>query len=355
MKRIILFLFIVALWGCSDNSTDSGGNNDEAYSNEDVCKEGLKKTLVNGNCTAELVCQNNSWVSTSYICYEKCDKVGAEKETVVGQCITNYVCKLGQKNAIWFPVDSSCTDISTKNSSSSFLISSSSIVNLIGSVESSSNPVVISPSQNSTSSSSISASSSSFFASSSSFTDSSASADQQSGSFVDSRDGQVYKYVTIGDQVWMAENLNYKIASTITGEHSKCYEDLESNCNIYGQLYPRKSIDKLCPDGWRLPDSTEWFILFDTLDEPGKEGLALKSKNYWNGSDAYGFNALPAGYDDYMKIEGEWYHTKGAYTCFWSDSFAIVMENGDYISVFDGYDPDDPFLARFCSVRCMKN
>ena len=51
------------------------------------------------------------------------------------------------------------------------------------------------------------------------------------GSFVDSRDGQVYKMVTIGNQVWMAQNLNFE------SPDSYCYEDKKDNCTKYGRLY----------------------------------------------------------------------------------------------------------------------
>ena len=75
--------------------------------------------------------------------------------------------------------------------------------------------------------------------------------------FRDIRDGQVYKIVTIGDQVWMAKNLNYEMAG------SYCYSNNASNCMRYGRLYTWNAAMNACPDGWHLPTYDELVSLID--------------------------------------------------------------------------------------------
>ena len=162
------------------------------------------------------------------------------------------------------------------------------------------------------------------------------------GTLTDSRDGQTYKTVTIGDQVWMAENLNYAYTGVpynysgyTSDSTSWCYENDPANCAKYGRLYtwaaamdssgtwstngkgcgygsecsPTGTIRGICPEGWHLPDTTEWNTLFSAVGGVQDEdyayrwhgaGTALKSTGGWyndrNGTDAFGFSALPAGY-----------------------------------------------------------
>ena len=133
------------------------------------------------------------------------------------------------------------------------------------------------------------------------------------GSFTDPRDGKTYKTVKIGNQVWMAENLNYKTAN------SYCYEDKPANCHKYGRLYTwaaamdsagifsnagkgcgsgvtcgaSGTIRGVCPRGWHLPSDNEWKTLFEAvggesvLDDMTirfytTAGKKLKSSNGWN-------------------------------------------------------------------------
>ncbi|MCQ2286918.1 MAG: hypothetical protein MJZ76_08605 [Bacteroidales bacterium] len=124
------------------------------------------------------------------------------------------------------------------------------------------------------------------------------------GTFVDSRDGKIYKTVQIGEQTWMAENMNYK-----TKEGSHCFQ-----CKKYGRLYEWEAAQKACPEGWHLPTKKEWKDFYSRLGHPEM----LKANYDWanynsNDIDYYSFSILPAGrYNDGKYTE------RGVYTQFWS-------------------------------------
>jgi uncharacterized protein (TIGR02145 family) len=105
-------------------------------------------------------------------------------------------------------------------------------------------------------------------------------------------EGQTYRTVKIGTQTWMAENLNYAV------EGSKCYDD--SNCNIYGRLYNWETAKTVCPSGWHLPTREEWEVMTNYIGGTSIEGSKLKAVRGWNnngnGTDDYGFSALPGGF-----------------------------------------------------------
>ncbi len=138
------------------------------------------------------------------------------------------------------------------------------------------------------------------------------------GELTDSRDGQIYKTVKIGDQWWMAENLNYETT------RSYCYKDSVEYCSKYGRLYlwsaamdsagrwsengkgcgygvtcsPTYPVRGACPEGWHLPSRTEWENLFVAVGGSSNAGTVLKSTSVYSNTkptDAYGFSALFPG------------------------------------------------------------
>jgi len=189
-----------------------------------------------------------------------------------------------------------------------------------------------------------------------------------SGTFTDTRDGQSYKYVKIGTQTWMAQNLNYQVDS------SWCYGGVASNCSTYGRLYqwaaamdlastynsttwggtlPHQGI---CPSGWHVPSDAEWSTLVQYVDS-ATSGTKLKANSaLWStntGTDAYGFSVLPAGSRDNDGTFGGlgdyadfWSSSEGAASVAWYRTFnytsALVFRN--YYSKAYGF-----------SLRCLQN
>jgi uncharacterized protein (TIGR02145 family)/uncharacterized repeat protein (TIGR02543 family) len=128
--------------------------------------------------------------------------------------------------------------------------------------------------------------------------------------FTDSRDGKTYKKIAIGTQVWMAQNLNYDVPNVTT---DVCYENSVDSCAKYGRLYNwytamngasgssaiPSGIQGVCPVNWHLPSDAEWTTLTDYTGGLSTAGRKLKSTSGWynngNGTDDYGFSALPSG------------------------------------------------------------
>ena len=170
------------------------------------------------------------------------------------------------------------------------------------------------------------------------------------GKLTDSRDGQTYKTVTIGDQVWMAENLNY------VADSSFCYNNEKSNCDKYGRLYTWTAATTACPSGWHLPSKAEWETLFNAVGNQSTAGKVLKSTSGWSYSDAkstdaFGFSALPAGY------YGQGYYSEGFSAFFW-----ISTENDSFRAYYMYllHDDDSANLNKYgkgygFSVRCLKD
>jgi len=124
-----------------------------------------------------------------------------------------------------------------------------------------------------------------------------------SGTFTDPRNGKSYRTTQIGGKRWFAENLNYA-----TG-NSWCYNNDNANCAKYGRLYDWNTARSACPAGFHLPSREEWRDLCKAVGGEKKPdgysvawigaGNKLKAKSGWsdngNGTDNYGFSALPAG------------------------------------------------------------
>lgn len=202
--------------------------------------------------------------------------------------------------------------------------------------------------------------------------------------FVDNRDGKTYRMVKIGDQTWMAQNLNYKGPSD-KDTIGSCYGNNSANCNKYGRLYTWATAmgsteDKcgdgkncdiserargICPEGWHLPSNDEWQTLLEHADRDAKK---LKSTEGWsnggNGTDDYDFTALPGGYaeqGDVASLPDNYFKDEGAYAIFWSST---QVDDEDHTQAYRPYLKDDNKVSEIdgnnykglgFSVRCLKD
>lgn len=194
-------------------------------------------------------------------------------------------------------------------------------------------------------------------------------------------DGNVYKTVKIGNQVWMAENLNvahytdggeiYNATASATNPDSwierpgglRCYYDNDqNNGKIYGQLYNWAAVNsgKLAPEGWHIPTKAEWETLTACLGGENIAGVKLKATALWNegsthpGDNSSGFAALPAGGrgNNLGMFAG-----KGTVTGFWSSTKAGTFLYSYLLSLnsamFNSFNTTSE--KEGLSVRCIKD
>jgi len=183
------------------------------------------------------------------------------------------------------------------------------------------------------------------------------------GTFTDTRDSKTYKTVKIGEQVWMAENLNYEMI-----EGSKCYDNDPANCKKYGRLYDWNTAIKACPSGWHLLSNEEWDKLIEVAGSEGSAYTNLKATSGWGdnnkGTDKFGFSALPGGKYGYLDPEA---CEDGCDPSFWDIGYGGYWwsstggDGGDYAqSKYMGTDLEDVdggyfHKSRLRSVRCVKD
>jgi uncharacterized protein (TIGR02145 family) len=184
--------------------------------------------------------------------------------------------------------------------------------------------------------------------------------------------GQNYDAVLIGEQTWMAKNLNYNAPG------SACNNNVPANCDTYGRMYEWETALTVCPTGWHLPSYAEYN---DLIEFVGGEKLAakhLKAKSGWeykdwewnewfpneNGWDTYGFAALPGGfYQSYGQTTGG-----GHGTGIWSSSEKSSCEGmpswnscAYELNIWGEEDGNVAYMTyarnydSLASVRCMKD
>ena len=214
---------------------------------------------------------------------------------------------------------------------------------------------------------------------------------------IDPRDNHVYKIVKIApegknySQVWMAENLNYadSVKTPSLKGSNWCYNDDEKNCKVGGRYYtwaaaidsvalandPKEplncgygktcalnhGIQGICPDGWHLPTIDEWGKLSVALGNAGVAGDSLKALTGWNyagtadnnGTDKYGFAALPTG----RRISATRWEKVGSDVYFWSstEQNASDARYSNINNIYTKFYIYQNYKHYGQSVRCVKN
>jgi len=168
-------------------------------------------------------------------------------------------------------------------------------------------------------------------------------------------DGNIYKAVKIGSQIWMAENMRYK---TSTGCWS--YNNSETNLNKYGYLYSWETATRICPEGWHLPSDNDFLKLINFLGGEDIAGEKLKEEFGWDcpiqqkgAGNESGFAGLPGGYRLY---DGS-FAKIGVCGYWWSSS--SKNSNNIWIRNLNCWTKSAFKLSESkqegCSVRCIKD
>lgn len=189
--------------------------------------------------------------------------------------------------------------------------------------------------------------------------------EKDSGIFTDERDQNKYKWVKMGDQIWMTENLSYD-----SGDGCWVYGNDEINAVTMGRLYTWETALVACPSGWHLPTDIEWeelayyvsntkgpYTKVEDGDDWKDLAIHLKSVTGWKndsfGTDDFGFNGQPTGGHSY---NGEYFH-KGEYVYWWSST----SSSNDhawfrYMNYYNYYFLRDFLKKEYAfSVRCIKD
>lgn len=193
---------------------------------------------------------------------------------------------------------------------------------------------------------------------------------------VEDINGNVYKTVTIGSQVWMAENLratSYNDGQNILRvtesnewdnltKGAYCwYNNDINNSESYGALYNWFAVntDKICPEGWAVPSSVEWDTLINYLGGNFLAGGLLKEEGttHWRApnmgaTNKFKFNALPAG----VRVSYISFSNFGNNTYYWSSTqygkdkaWSTVMTYFNSTMYSDNNKVNNGF-----SIRCLK-
>lgn len=209
----------------------------------------------------------------------------------------------------------------------------------------------------------------------------------QYGEMTDPRDNHTYKTVEIQGTVWMAQNLNYadSISTPSLLGKSQCYNNDERYCEVFGRLYTWPAlvdsikwyekyecsfsvftchtddqVQGICPDGWHLPGHDDFENLLEMAKTDDDRLDKLKATGGWiyrddngisgsneNGSDEFGFSALPTSFS--ADGSDTWF------AAFFAGSSSVLSIPGSRYNHISAYDMYAYYANSVFSVRCIKD
>lgn len=343
---LVAFCPLVLLLACGDESNiidSSGLSTSDTKEVESIYDLGACTNKRKGEVVfvtdddKEYICYSNKWIPSDEI--DKSDEISSSSEDAIVEDEKSSSSKKEESSSS----ENSISENEKSSSSETLLEESSS-----SGIESSSSKEE--PDESSSSSSIQEEKSSSSAESLSELTDS---------TFTDSRDGQTYRILKLGKQVWFGENLNYSGEDAV----GYCHENDPEKCEIYGKLYRWNDAMKACPEGWHLPGLLEWIDLINYVGGQEMAGVKLKSKAYWYiqeefaqyaGTDDYGFSILPGSF---MSEQGSFGSTARLAAHLWTSTEETDTRSNDVFLmhsmgkvVLEGSSRDVGM-----SVRCLKD
>ncbi|MCC5916438.1 MAG: hypothetical protein JJU02_03830 [Cryomorphaceae bacterium] len=173
------------------------------------------------------------------------------------------------------------------------------------------------------------------------------------GTLKDPRDGNVYKTVKIGNQIWMAENLRHEpeLGSFVS------YENDKANGEKFGYLYEWDDAAFICPDQWRLPEEKDLKELVKTLGGAHNAGKKMKSKTGWanSGNNKSGFSALAGGLNKFEEFIGMGEESGWWLADFYYEGYPCGLSYALYSDTDSIFTYCDHIDGALMYVRCIKD
>lgn len=169
--------------------------------------------------------------------------------------------------------------------------------------------------------------------------------------FVDPRDSQSYDIVKIGNRWWFAENLNYYTKTSVV------FADDRIQSGQWGRYYHYNEMQFVCPQGWHIPNLSDWGILKKIIDE--ESVYSLMDTTYWvkndSATNSTGLNLHPYGFKHKRKFMLQYLNST-----FWfkdtvdtNTHWHLHIDGDNNLLPYYFHDHGDELFKRRFAVRCV--